>query len=29
LKKSNRHNRNLKPNITQKHEHQVTRMLGD
>ena len=29
LKKSDRHNRNLKPNITQKHEHQVTRMLGD
>jgi hypothetical protein len=29
LKKSDRHNRNLKPNITQKYEHQVTRMLGD
>ena len=29
LKKSDRHNRNVKPNITQKHEHQVTRMLGD
>jgi len=29
LKKSSRHNRNLKPNITQKHEHQITRMLGD
>ncbi len=29
LNKSDRHHRNLKPNITQKHEHQVTRMLGD
>ena len=29
LKTFDRHHRNLKPNITQKHEHQVTRMLGD
>ena len=29
LKKSNCHNRNLNPNITQNHEHKVTRILGD
>jgi conjugative relaxase-like TrwC/TraI family protein len=29
LKKSRRHQRNPQQNITQKHEHKVTRMLGD